>query len=130
MPQAKTQRVNEEQTTPTTEGTYEEIHAAIEELFRLMGVPVVDPAGGYQVPSGYAAYTYPSAAQQLPQPPVATANHAAGPPWGNNQQVVMASPPAMNPPSSPSPAGRRSRRPGQWAPGSASTTSTTWSPHQ
>jgi len=98
MPQAKTQRVTEEQTTPTTEGTYEEIHAAIEELFRLVGVPVVDPAGGYQVPSGYAVYTYPSAAQQLPQPPVATANQAAGPPWGNHRQVMMASPPAMNPP--------------------------------
>ncbi len=98
MPQAKPQRVTEEQTTPNTEGTYEEIHAAIEELFRLMGVPVVDPAGGYQVPSGYTVYTYPSAAQQLPQPPVAAANHAAGPPWGNNQQVVMASPPAIGQP--------------------------------
>ena len=39
------------------DGTYEEVHAAIQALFRLMGVR----SDVYSMPAGYGAYTYPVA---------------------------------------------------------------------
>ena len=95
-PQAKTERA-EEQAASLTQETYEEIHAAIQELSRLIGVPF-QHAAGYQVPLGYKVYTYPSLTQQVPQPAVAGPNLPISPPWPNSQQVLMASASPMSQP--------------------------------
>ena len=94
MPQTKPQQVTEEQAASPTEGTDEEIHAAIQELSRLMGVPFPNPTG-YQVPLGYAVYTYPSPTPhptpQVPQPEVAGSTLSNLPSWPNGQGVLMTS---------------------------------------
>ena len=43
------------------ETTYQEIHGAIRELYRLMGVPGTDfPTAGHPFMPGYSVYTYPA----------------------------------------------------------------------
>ncbi len=67
----KVQRTPEKEAESVPDGTYEEIHAAIHELYRLMGVAHTNPSV-QRSPTGYTVYTYPSPAQSSSwgQPPV------------------------------------------------------------
>ena len=60
MAQPKTTTSTDESQATRDEGTYEQIHAVVQELSYLMGVRPSDPMS-HSLPSGYGVYTYPVA---------------------------------------------------------------------
>ena len=80
MAQSKTTTNPAESQEARDEGTYEQIHAVVQELSYLMGVRPSDPMS-HPLPSGYGVYTYPMANTTYPFA---------------NQTYPMANPPTRN----------------------------------
>ena len=103
-------------TEAARQSAYQEIHAAILELYRLMGVPRSTPvAGAAPYFPGYSVYTYPAAAQA---PGYATLAGPGVPAW---PAPLVAGPTAiLNHFTQPVPSFQAVQRPGQtWATGAS-----------
>ena len=99
MAQSKTTTRSAESQEARDEGTYEQIHAVVQELTYLMGVRPSDPMS-HPLPSGYDVYTYPVASGTYP---IANQTHRmANPPTPNAQaQGIWAGPQVFTLPSVP-----------------------------
>ena len=99
MAQSKTTTSSAESQEARDEGTYEQIHAVVQELSYLMGVRPSDPMS-HPLPSGYGVYTYPVANGTYP---IANQTYPmANPPTPNAQaQGIWAGPQMFTLPSMP-----------------------------